>query len=402
MTEQELADLFAEQVDRLLRGQAFNLPDGADELSPLLGLGQQLVQVRFQPGPAAQAAFENQLADWFGPGGGAPPPAASNPINPWLWGLLALLIGLALLLTGWIIGVGIWLVNPAITAQTPAAVAVTPTPTVQPTLTAEPISTATVARLSDTIVITPTATRPIRSETVFVAEKVQTDTLCRGVYRAQARLVNRGLASTPPLELTWQVITGTAWIDSVRLTPSGPLNLAAGADLTVEIEAAVGPGWWSQPNSSRIELEVEVKAKGSALEQAKTTLTLVKQAGQWVTLDGYAYYQNQQTLLVHGDTVLLEDCTLQPPNLPDGSNVRIIAAPQPDGRFVAVKVEIISGSNNSTQDLSRNGSVGGSNSSPENAGGGSSSPANAGGNSGGGSNTGGDDDDGDDDGVDDN
>ncbi|MBE7549801.1 MAG: hypothetical protein HS126_01815 [Anaerolineales bacterium] len=69
MNEQELADLFSAQIDRILGGEsAVDLAVDGD--LPLLALGQQLSQVSFQANPAAQAAFASQLAGWFGPAGG--------------------------------------------------------------------------------------------------------------------------------------------------------------------------------------------------------------------------------------------------------------------------------------------------------------------------------------------
>lgn len=70
MNEQQLADLFSEQIDQLLAGQSPPDFQGPEELSELFNLGQQMSQFSFQPGPAAQAAFQAQLTGWFGPSGG--------------------------------------------------------------------------------------------------------------------------------------------------------------------------------------------------------------------------------------------------------------------------------------------------------------------------------------------
>ena len=69
MNEQQLADLFSEQLDQILAGKTIAAP--VEELSGLLNLGQQLTQVRFQASPAAQAAFQGQVTSWFGSAGGA-------------------------------------------------------------------------------------------------------------------------------------------------------------------------------------------------------------------------------------------------------------------------------------------------------------------------------------------
>lgn len=69
MNEQEMADLFSAQIDRLLGGEsAVDLM--VDGNSSFLSLGQQLIEINFQPSPVAQAAFQGQLASWFGPGAG--------------------------------------------------------------------------------------------------------------------------------------------------------------------------------------------------------------------------------------------------------------------------------------------------------------------------------------------
>ena len=70
MTEQQVADLFSEQVDRLLAGDAVADIPGLDDWPDLAGLGGQLTQIRFEPTPAAQVAFDSQLAAWFGPPAG--------------------------------------------------------------------------------------------------------------------------------------------------------------------------------------------------------------------------------------------------------------------------------------------------------------------------------------------
>lgn len=72
MNEQQLADIFSEQLDLLLQEQPVNLPAQAVDLQGLLGLGQQFAQVQFQPSAAAQAAFQGQLATWFTPVSGIP------------------------------------------------------------------------------------------------------------------------------------------------------------------------------------------------------------------------------------------------------------------------------------------------------------------------------------------
>ena len=65
MNEQQLANLFSAQIDRMLSGET-HVSTPVAELSELFNLSQQLSQVSFQPGPAAQLAFQTQLTGWFG------------------------------------------------------------------------------------------------------------------------------------------------------------------------------------------------------------------------------------------------------------------------------------------------------------------------------------------------
>lgn len=68
MNEQQLADLFSEQLDRMLQGQEPTLPANSGDVPDLLNLSRQFGQINFQPSAAAQAAFQSQLAGWFGNG----------------------------------------------------------------------------------------------------------------------------------------------------------------------------------------------------------------------------------------------------------------------------------------------------------------------------------------------
>lgn len=104
MNEQQLADLFSEQLDRLLQGQEVTLPAEAGELHELLGLGQQFAQISFQPSVAAQAAFVAQLIAWFEVGA-----ATGSAV---IWGLSKLwVIGLSLAAATIGAGVGLLLLT---------------------------------------------------------------------------------------------------------------------------------------------------------------------------------------------------------------------------------------------------------------------------------------------------
>ncbi len=74
MNEQQLADLFSEQIDLILAGNKPVPTTETGELQELLELGQQFTQINFQVSVAGQAAFQNQLTTWFGPN--------SVPVSP--------------------------------------------------------------------------------------------------------------------------------------------------------------------------------------------------------------------------------------------------------------------------------------------------------------------------------
>lgn len=62
MNEQQLADLFSEQIDRILQGETSHVAPDIDDLQELLELGNQILQTKFQVGSAIHAVFQSQLA----------------------------------------------------------------------------------------------------------------------------------------------------------------------------------------------------------------------------------------------------------------------------------------------------------------------------------------------------
>ena len=60
MNEQYTADLFSEQLDRVLVGQDPVLASEFGDLEELLSLGEQMSQVNFQPNDAMQPAHRSQ------------------------------------------------------------------------------------------------------------------------------------------------------------------------------------------------------------------------------------------------------------------------------------------------------------------------------------------------------
>ncbi len=156
MNEQQLADRFAEQLDRLLAGQPAAEAADLNGLNDMLQLSRQLSQVQFQARPAAQAAFQAQLANWFGAEAAAG--AASTVLGlpkGWLMLFTALMVA-----TG--VGVGLWLalVNAVPSPEQPLpAIEATITPRPEPTATSTPAATASPAP-SSTATAAPTKVTP--------------------------------------------------------------------------------------------------------------------------------------------------------------------------------------------------------------------------------------------------
>lgn len=154
MNEQQQAELFSEQIDRILGGEPIN---GDGDL-PLLSLGQQLSQLNFQATPVAQAAFQSQLVGWFGATGSNLPLVGLGLPKLWLiilGGTVAVLgVGLGLVVLSFI-----WtgaLFTP-IEESLPGSVA-TPAPIVSPPIPATATSTKQAASPSSTP--TPVSTTP--------------------------------------------------------------------------------------------------------------------------------------------------------------------------------------------------------------------------------------------------
>ena len=111
MNEQQMADLFSEQLDRLIAGEANVDIPGVADIPGLMTLGQQLSEVTFEPTPAAQAAFQNQLTTWFGPSGGDLVPTIFGMSKLKFLSLIAAIIaigagvGLIMLMGSWLFDV---------------------------------------------------------------------------------------------------------------------------------------------------------------------------------------------------------------------------------------------------------------------------------------------------------
>ncbi|MBI1881192.1 MAG: hypothetical protein HYR94_23680 [Chloroflexi bacterium] len=158
MNEQELADLFSTQIDRLLGGEPA-VALAVDGHLPLLALGQQLTEISFQPSPAAQTAFQSQLASWFGSTGGG----LSTTVFGWPK-ILLLSLGAALMVISAGLGVVvlislIWtgaLFNPSDESRSGLGV----TPQVTPGSPVAPLPALASPEATPSPTRRPTATRP--------------------------------------------------------------------------------------------------------------------------------------------------------------------------------------------------------------------------------------------------
>jgi hypothetical protein len=196
--EQEVADLFSEHIDCLLRRETPPIPSGGDDLPELVSLAKQLSQVRFQASPAAQAAFQSQLGAWFGPTsegtrlGLKPKPRRWNMLSGKVFVLiLSVVVTVVTAVTAVVIAIVV-VVSGAVSGETPAPTAI---PTQSPTAV-PPISTTVTATspLTPTVVptepLTPTITPPptlpstidtIQTITVVVTVEIRVDDLIPGL-----------------------------------------------------------------------------------------------------------------------------------------------------------------------------------------------------------------------------
>lgn len=389
MTEQELADRFSDQVDRMLEGQPPEVTAEVDDLADLLSLSEQLTQTQFQAGPAAQAAFLDRLADWFGHAmNGETPMTLFGLTKSWLISIIAVII-IAAGGIGIIVLVGINIFSPSETAQLPDTA--TPTATVEasetPVVTDTPTATATPdAEETPTSTPEPTVT-PVMSDTVstwplliFVSD-LSLPSLCGGVYSTQQVLVNYSDQPIDQAALVWEVIEGADLVDDIAIgsdtlieieddaetvavnlsEAAAPENdddlnyasfdtIAANQEVKLDVKVKVKEKWWKNEGETKIkvklsvanrietEIEQEVEFDDRHISNHSQIITIVRQDAQWVTLRGFLHHYHGQTYLVDGNVVTIGDCTAFPENLPLGAFVEIVGLLQPDGTFIAINI----------------------------------------------------------------
>ena len=399
MNEQQLADLFSEQLDRLFQDEPTTLPSEAGDLPELLEIiGQSTTQTHFQAGPAAQAAFQSQLASWFGSlatnGGSLMTILGLSKI--WFLAIISTIVivggaGLIAVVVATAIFIGPVVQVPSTTEPTGEA-------TAEPTqeATVEPTGEATADPTGEPPTGTPTPPTLIFVNNIIIAQ------LCQGAYTTQSTLVNIGSAPINNAALVWEVIEGAELVDTVGFnsaslipavnnnaaTETDPAAVAAmshplvGAvdfqpisvsqDIKLDIKVKIKEDWWKQKHKTEIKIKLSVKNKinihprhGHGHTGHSQIITIVRQDAQWVTLTGFPHNFGENKMLVDGHVVVVNDCTGLPANWPPGSNIQVVGWLQPDGTFIAINIiviniDIITGDFDSGVPLPGGGGSGGS------------------------------------------
>lgn len=368
MNEQELADLFSEQVDRMLEGDMPNMAPESEELANLLNLGEHLSQAQFQVTPIAQAAFLSQIANWFGLSNGGSPMTIFGLSKAWL---ISIFVAVTVIVTG--AGIIAIIVTRSVIVGPIASAPDTPTPTATdspsdsdgrptatPTLAGSLVITAT-----PTLTSTPIVTDPV---TVIFQNELTVVQLCQGIYSTQTTLVNYGSQPVSNADLVWEVIEGEDLLETIDLVPAGSNQdgagntgsttlvstnqtlasnftglgaIAAGQNTKIDIKVKVKDKWWKQSNGTEVKIKLKVKSKHGGTSNSNQIITVVRQGGEWVTLTGFAHPYDDGSLLIDGNIVVINNCTQLPTDLPSGSGVEVIGILQDDGTFIAVAIIIV-------------------------------------------------------------
>lgn len=379
MNEQQLADLFSEQLDRLLAGEPTHLPADADDLPELLKIiGQPTTQTHFQASAAAQAAFQSQLTGWFGivANGGAPMTILGLS-KIWFISLVVAVVtvvGGAGIITVIATSIFVFRGGPIVSVPTN-----TPTPQGTLTVTASPAASTTVTPAgTPTVITTGTPTIPPIAglpPLVFISH-FHLPSLCGGVYTAQSSLVNIGSGPIDNAALAWEVIEGGDLLDMIGFNSANLISVAdnsaapeanstavavtsiplTGAvdfqpisikqDVKLDVKVKVKDDWWKHKGETQIKIKLSVKNKFDLQPHPGPTqysqiITIVRQDAQWVSLVGFPHSFGNNRMLVNGHIVALNDCTGLPANWPPGSKIQVVGWLQPDGTFIAINIIIV-------------------------------------------------------------
>lgn len=403
MNEQQLADLFSEQVDRLLNGEPVTVSSHNNELQELLDIvGKPTVNHQFQAGSAAQVAFQSQLAGWFGSINGGTPMTILGLSKTWF---ISIIIATVIIVGGGgliaVIATSIFIAQPVGALPPTGQPTTEPTtqPTDQPTVepSAEPTGQPTTEPTAE-----PTTQPPNDDDdddgnnnnypTLIFRSDLLVVQLCQGAYVSQRTLVNYGSQPVSNASLAWEVVEGPDLIDKVDIVsdalsqPFNQTSLAATStsnanttlnyanfnqisveqEVKLNVKVKVKDEWWDKPDGTKIKVKLNVKNRVEFFNNDddgdhnrghgndpdgfdednpgrghSQTITIVKQGAQWVTLTGVAHSYGNQNLLVDGVIVATNNCTGLPPNFVPGSKVKVVGVLQPDGAFMAINIVVI-------------------------------------------------------------
>ncbi len=383
MSEQELADLFSEQIDRMLKGENVNVDEGLEDLPDLFELGQGLADISFEASSTAQAAFQTQTTRWLTPAKGDF--SMFGLSRMWLIGIvctgifavITLGIVVTLSLSVFIFdGAPIAIVVPSATSEatatvvsdeddddgddimteTPEAetstVAVTETPegTVESdSLTPEPDATDDTTDDASVPTSTPEALIVPDDKTIVIV--FEGDTFgpvrrCGDGYTAETLATISG-GSLDDIDLDWDLdlASDEEFIEDIDISTDILLETADDTRVKVAVEVEMNAAWWGAVTETSIDVEVKAKlsknraSRNSDDDITTTTLTIARTETRVVNLSGYAYfYGDDKTLLVEGDTVILDECSDVPDEFEDGSFIEIVGIDLGDGVFTAITI----------------------------------------------------------------
>jgi uncharacterized membrane protein YgcG len=314
MNEQELADLFSEQLDRLLEGEPVSLPPAAQDVQELLDIfGPPVSNTQFQPSAAAQAAFQSQVASWAGLASEGIPMTILGLSKVWF---ISIIVTVLVVTTGLglvaVVTTGLFIFGSSAVPATPTPVTIgTPVAGGTPVVTGTVVSSATVVATSSPTASITVTTSPTASVTavpsgtpgtpmptnIFVLQfqsNIQIATLCQGAYVSQQTLVNVGDTPINDAGLVWEVVEGADLIEGVNIvspsllpvstnnsgtvTPSSSPGAISSTSIVntsfvnfnsipvqeevkLDVKVKVNSKWWDKPDGTKIKVKLSVKSK---------------------------------------------------------------------------------------------------------------------------------------------
>lgn len=256
MNEQEFADLFSDQIDRMLAGESLEGLPEIDDLPELLDVGQRIAQTQFQASTAAQTAFQSSLASWFGSVNGGSPMTFLGLSKIWL---ISIIIVIMVIVTGTgfialittsviifgsddppVVGPGeptgtavagepgdddddlqpTGVYTSTVTVTPAMTLTITPSVTGTPPMTSTAVATATPATPTPSTSATPTLPGGPgmgNFPPIIIVNKFPNINLCKGAYVTHSTLINYSSAPAANAALVWEVIEGMEFVNKVDL-----------------------------------------------------------------------------------------------------------------------------------------------------------------------------------------